>query len=180
MLGVFKDFPVFANATADFTWSTHFGVLQEAVFKTANDLNGQEFDLKVIMPTEVSCRIGFEFGVAEDASFNYLDSEEIERFRKILSKSEFLPCVDFLCIIKYYAINGDKRQPLRFDNYLLRFIFQKPLVHLRVFHEKGTQRLPIEELIKFLTRRISAELERTQAPPLRLRSLMHPVPIEKL
>lgn len=180
MLGVFKEFPTFANATADFTCSASFEALQEAIFTAAYGLNSQEYDLKVIMPTVISCRIGFELGVAEDASFDYLDLEEVERFKKILSKNEFLSCIDFLCIIKYYATDGGKRQPLRFDNYLLRFTFEQPDVHLRVFHEKGTQRLPIEELIQFLTRQVNAELEKTQAKPLRLTSLMHPVPIEKL
>ena len=180
MLGFYEDFPAFPHAKADFTCVVSTETLQEAIVATAYRLNSQEFDLNAIMPTKISCKIGFEFGIAEGASFNYLDVEEMERFRKSLAKKEMIFCADFLCIVKYHVTNGDKRQPLKFDNYMLRFIFRKPQVQLRVFHEKGTQRLSVEELIEFLTKQINNELEKKEAKPLRLKSLMHPVPIERL
>ena len=155
-------------------------ILQEAIVATAYILNSLEYDLNAIVPTKISCKIGFEFGIAEDSIFDYLDLEEIERFRKSLSKKEIISYTDFLCIVKYHMTSGGRRQPLKFDNYMLRFIVQKPNVQLRVFHEKGTQRLSIEELIEFLTKQVNAELKKIDAKPLRLKSLMHPVPIERL
>lgn len=180
MLGFYEDFPAFPHAKADFTCAASTGTLQKAIVATAYSLNSQEFDLSAIAPTKIGCRIGFEFGIAEGANFNYLDAEEIERFRKSLAKKENLSYTDFLCIVKYHVSNGGKRQPLKFDNYMLRFIFRKPQVQLRVFHEKGTQRLSLEELIEFLTKQVNNELEKMKATPLRLKSLMHPVPIERL
>jgi hypothetical protein len=180
LLGFYEDFPAFPHAKADFTYVASTETLQEAIVSTAYILNSQEYDLNAIVPTKISCKIGFEFGIAEGANFNYLDLEEVERFRKSLAKKENLSYTDFLCIVKYHVLSGGKRQPLRFDNYMLRFIFQKPLVQLRVFHEKGTQRLSMEELIEFLTKQVNAELEKMEAKSLRLKSLIHPVPIERL
>lgn len=180
MLGFYEDFPVFPHAKAEFTCAASTKMLQEAIVATAYNLNGQEFDLSVIAPTKIGCKIGFEFGVAEGAIFNYLDLEEVERFRKSLAKKEMIFCTDFLCIVKYHVANGGKQQPLKFDNYMLRFIFRKPLVQLRVFHEKGTQRLSMEELIEFLMKQVNAELKKMGVKPLRLKSLMHPVPIKRL
>lgn len=179
MLGCYEDFPVFPHAKADFTCAAPMKTLQEAILTTAYNLNKQEFDLNAIAPTKISCKIGFELGVAEGANFNYLDEEEVERFRKSLTKKEAVFNTDFLCIVKYHVTNGGKRQPLKFDNYMLRFIFRKPQVQLRVFHEKGTQRMSMEELIEFLTKQVNAQLNKMKAKPLRLISLIHPVPIER-
>jgi hypothetical protein len=180
LLGFYEDFPVFPHAKADFLCTASTKTLQEAIVTTVHNLNSQEYDLNAIAPTKINCKISFEFGIAEGSSFNYLDLEEVKSVRKSLAKKEAPMNADFLCIIKYHVTNGDKRQPLKFDNYMLRFIFRKPQMQLRVFHEKGTQRLSLEELIEFLTRQVNNELEKMQAKPLRLKSLMHPVPIERL
>ena len=179
MLGFYKDFPAFPHAKAEYTCTASAVTLQKAIINAVFNLNQQEFDLDAIAPTKISCRIGFEFGVAEGSNFDFLDSEEIERFRKSLNRKEGLACLDFLCIIKYHVTNHGKKQPLKFDNYMLRFIFQKPHAQLNVFHEKGTQRLSLEELVEFLTKQVNAQLEKMEAKPLRLIGLIHPVPIER-
>jgi hypothetical protein len=180
LLGFYEDFPVFPHAKAEFTCTVSTKTLQEAIVTTAHNLNSQEYDLNAITTTKIGCKIGFEFGIAEGANFNYLDLEEVERFRKSLTGKETVFNTDFLCIVKYHVTNGSKRHPLRFDNYMLRFIFRKPQMQLRVFHEKGTQRLSLEELIEFFTKQVNIELEKMEAKPLRLKSLMHPVSIERL
>lgn len=154
--------------------------LEEAIVTAAYNLNRQGYDPSTTTLTKISCKIDFEFGIAEGANFSYLDFEEMDRFRKSLAKKETMFCIDFLCIVKYHVAIGLKQQPLKFDNYMLRFIFRKPQVQLRVFHEKGTQRLSMEELIEFLTKQVNAELEEMEAKPLRLKSLIHPVPIGRL
>lgn len=179
MLGFYEDFPVFPHAKADFTCTASTKTLQEAIITTACNLNCREYDPSAIAPTKISCKISFEFGIAEGANFNYLDLEEMERFRKSLAKKEMMLYNDFLCIVKYHVTDGLKRQPLKFDNYMLRFIFRRPLVELRVFHEKGTQHLSMEELIEFLAKQVNAKLEKLKAKPLRLKSIKHPVPIER-
>lgn len=179
MLGFYDDFPAFPHAKAEYTCTTSAVTLQKAIMNAAFSLNDQKSDLTAIAPTKIGCKISFEFGVAEGSNFDYLDSEEIERFRKSMSKKETLSCLDFLCIVKYHVTNGGRKQPLKFDNYMLRFVFQGPHVQLRVFHERGTQRLSLEELIEFLTKQVNTQLEKMEAKPLRLTSFMHPVPIER-
>lgn len=179
MLGFYEDFPVLPHAKADFTCTVSTKTLQEAIITTAYNLNNREYDPSAITPTKISCKISFEFGIAEGTNFNYLDLEEMERFRKNLTRKETISNTDFLCVVKYHVTDGIKRQPLKFDNYMLRFIFRKPLVQLRVFHEKGTQHLSMEELIEFLAKQVNAKLEKMKAKPLRLKSLKHPVPIER-
>lgn len=179
MLGLYEDFPAFPHAKADFAGTVAARTLQNIILTMAYRLNMQEFDLKAIASTKIDCKIGFEFGIADGTSFNYFDREEMERCSKSLTTKESVFNTDFFCIVKCYAINGAKRQPLRFDNYLLRFIFRKPTLQLLVFHEKGTQRLSMEELIHFLANQVNAELKKLEAKPLRLVSLMHPVPIKR-
>jgi hypothetical protein len=183
LLGFYQNFPVIPHAKATFTCAAPTRALQEAIIKTANHLNSEEIYLDKTMSAPIpNCRIGFEFGIAEGATFNYLNPEEVERFLKSLGEKETVLNIDFLCVVKYYLAAGgnQKRRPLKFDHYLLRFLFRKPEAQLRIFHERGTQHMSIEELIEFLTKRISTELEKTKAKPLRLTKIMHPVPIEDL
>jgi hypothetical protein len=178
LLGFYQDFPEIPHAKATFTSGAPSKMLQKAIANVAGDLNTQEFALDTIAHATVgNCNIGFELGIAETTTFNYLTSEEINRFLKSLTKRENVLNVDLLCIVKYHLAAGEKRRPLKFDYYLLRFIFRKPEVQLRIFHERGTQRLSIEELVEFLAKQINVELEKMKAKPLRLRTIMHPVPI---
>ena len=181
MLGLYENFPAIPHAKASFTSPSPTKTLQETIACTLSHLNVQEIDLNNITHTNTAdCKIGFEFGIAEGVAFNYLNPEETERFRKDLAKKETVLNIDFLCVVKYHLSRGEKRQPLKFDHFLLRFIFRKPEVQLRVFHEKGTQHVSIEELIEFLTEQINNELAKMKTKPLRLGTIMHPVPIESL
>lgn len=178
MLGFYDNFPVFPHATATFTSSASTKTLQEAIVKMAGSLNNQECAIDTMASaTMVNCKIGFEFGIAEAAAFNFLNIEEVGRFLKILARKETVLNIDFFCVVKYYLADGEKRRPLKFDHYLLRFIFRKPEVQLRVFHERGMQHLSIEELVEFLTKQINVELAKMKVKPLRLRTILHPVPI---
>jgi len=182
LLGFYENFPIIFHAKANFSCLSPIKTLQESIIRTINNLNSQEYNLNTIALTTVpDCRIGFEFGIAEGATFNYLNPEEVERLRKSLAKKEIVLNIDFLCILKYYLSQADKRRkPLKFDYYLLRFIFRRPRVELRIFHERGTQRLSMEELVEFLAKQINVELTKVKAKPLNLEAIMHPVPIENL
>ena len=65
-------------------------------------------------------------------------------------------------VARYYVSRDGRDRPLRFDYYMLRFLFGHGSVELRVFHEKGTRRLSIEDLVdllyKGLSKRIGEEL----------------------
>jgi hypothetical protein len=45
--------------------------------------------------------------------------------------------LDFFCSIRYYKDTGDKRVALKFDYYMLRAIFRKGEVEVRVFMSGG-------------------------------------------
>ncbi len=181
MLGLYENFPVFPHAKATFMSGAPTKTLQEAIVKMAGCLNNREYALDTMASATIAnCKIGFEIGIAEAATFNYLNAEEVDRSLKILAKKETVLNIDFLCIVKYHLTDSEKRRPLKFDHYLIRFIFRKPEAQLRVFHERGMQHLSIEELVEFLTKQINNELEKMKAKPLRLRTIMHPVPIESL
>lgn len=181
MLGFYQDFPEIPHAKVTFTSAAPTKTLQKAIAKVAGNLNTQEFVLDTIAHTTIgNCNIGFELGIAEATTFNYLTSEEVNRFLKSLTKKENVLNIDLLCVVKYHLATGEKRRPLKFDYYLLRFIFRKQEAQLRIFHERGTQHLSIEELVEFFMKQINIELEKMKAKPLRLRTITRPVPIGNL
>jgi hypothetical protein len=180
LLGTYENFPVTPHAKAILTYLSTTETLQQAILTAFSQLNNQEYSQNTIASTTINCKIGFEFGMAEGATFNYLSPEETVRFQKNLRKTA-LACLDFFCVVKYYLPSPEgKRRPLKFDYYLFRFVFRKPSIILTVFHERGTRHLSIPELIEFLTKQINTELEKTTSKPLKLRTIMCPVPIEKL
>ena len=181
LLGFYRGFPEIPHAKATFTSATPAKTLQKAIAKVAGDLNTQEFVLDTIAhETSGNCNVGFELGIAESTTFNYLTSEEVNRFITSLTQKKSVLNIDLLCIVKYHLASREKRRPLKFDYYLLRFIFRRPEAQLRVFHERGSQHLSIEELVEFLTKQINIELEKMKAKPLRLETIRHPVPIGSL
>jgi len=181
LLGFYRGFPEIPHAKATFTSATPAKTLQKAIAKVAGDMNTQEFVLDTIAhETSDNCNVGFELGIAESTTFNYLTSEEVNRFITSLTQKKSVLNIDLLCIVKYHLASREKRRPLKFDYYLLRFIFRRPQAQLRVFHERGAQHLSIEELVEFLTKQINIELEKMKAKPLRLETIRHPVPIGNL
>ena len=127
MLGFYQNFPDIPHAKATFTSANSTKTLQKAIAKVAGNLNIQEFALdRIAHATIGNCNISFELGIAEATTFNYLTSEEVNRFLKSLIKKENALNVDLLCIVKYHLASREKYRPLKFDYYLLRFIFRKP------------------------------------------------------
>jgi len=106
-----------------------------------------------------NCQVNFELGVAEEDTFNFLDREELDRLERSLKEGETLRILDFFCATRYHTTtqNG-KTKPLKFDYALLRFTFQKRTMELFVVHERGTQRIPLEDLVTSLTNRVNREL----------------------
>jgi len=121
------------------------------------------------MPQE--CEVSFEIGAAEDFDFNFLDKKELNRFERIIVEKE-LTTLDFFFVVRYHVVNDKgKRVPLKFDYHMLRFMFQENNMELRICHERGTQRVPLEDLISFVTKRINDELSQKQLKPLDLEYL---------
>ena len=54
----------------------------------------------------------FEFGLAEDASFTYINPEEVNKALDFIAQ-EKAAVLDFFCSIRYYKGNGEKRTALK-------------------------------------------------------------------
>ena len=172
MLGRYENFPEVIHGVARFACKSPIRKLQQGILRSLHQLNQEGCGLNAITPHLPSkCEVSFEVGAAEGVDFNYLDEEELDRFSKDIAEKE-LPTLDFICVVRYHIVkDGGKRVPLKFDYHLLRFMFQENSVELRVCHERGTQRVPLEDLVTFMTKRINKELSQKRLKPLNLEYL---------
>jgi len=172
LLGLYENFPEIIHGIARFTCKSPIRKLQQEILRSLYQLNQEVCELNAITPHFPSeCEVSFELGAAEGVGFNYLDIEELDRFSKSIAEKD-LPTLDFFCVVRYHIVKDrGKRVPLKFDYHLLRFVFQEKSLELRVCHERGTQRVPIEDLITFITKRINEELSRKRLKPLNLEYL---------
>ncbi len=168
MLGIYENFPQKVHTTASFAISTSNRTLQLTLMQVLRKLNKWAPDLKdIVDPSLSQCHIIFEFGFAEANDFIYLNDEETERLLKIINKEVFR-CMDLLIVIRYYNSQAGKKQPLRFDYYLLRFVFGKKSVVLSVFHERGPMRVRPEELVNFIVSNVNENFSKRIVNPLAL------------
>jgi len=172
LLGRYKNFPEGIHGFARFTCESSTEKVQQAILCALHQLNQEVCGLNVVTPhLPPDIEVSFEVGVAEDVEFNYLDREELDRFQKSIVEKE-LPILDFFCVFRYHMVNDvRKRVPLKFDYHLLRFTFQENSMELRICHERGTQRVPLEDLVAFITKRINEELSQKRLKPLNLEYL---------
>ncbi len=170
-MGRYENFPEVIHGVARLASQSLTVEVQKVILSVFCQLNREAFDLKAISFPSEECETSFEFGTAEGVEFNYLDEGELIRFQKCIAEKE-LPVLDFLCVVRYHVIKDmRKRVPLKFDYHMFRFIFYDYNLELRVCHERGAQRLPLEDLIPFLTKQINRELHRKQLKPLTLKYL---------
>ncbi len=172
MLGRYKNFPEIIHGVARFTFKSSIGMVQQSILSALHNLNNELCDLIAVTPhLPQKCEVSYEFGVAEDVNFNFLDKKELDRLqRSIVEKS--LSILDFFCVARYHVVNDKrKRVPLKFDYHILRFMFQKNSIELRICHERGTQRVPLEDLVTSIAKRINEELSQRQLEPLNLEYL---------
>lgn len=166
MLGRYENFPENVHGTILFEYQNSAKELQKAILCTFHCLNQETFDLGAVTPyLKQNCEVGFEFGVADGVAFNFLDQKELDRCLSVAEKE--LQTLDFFFVVCYHLVkDGGKRVPLRFDYYVLRFLFQEGGLELRIRHERGTQRVPLDDLTDFLVKQINIELSRRQLTPL--------------
>ena len=174
MLGRYENFPDTVHSVARFTHQSTERKLQQAILRALHRLNQERRDLNTISPfSKPRCEVSFELGVAEGITFNYLDREEFERFQKSIKK-EAPPTLDFFCVVRYHALKKGRRIPLRFDYHLLRFMFHKNGVELRIAHERGTRRVCLEDLVNFIAKRVDEELPKKRLTSLKPQYLRTP------
>jgi hypothetical protein len=160
MLGRYENFPQVIHGTARFSFPFSTRQLQKAILEVIYQLNSQVYSIRDFTSFPASkCEVSFEFGIAEDVTFSYLDREELERFRKLI-ETKPLRVMDIFSVIRYHKVNDQgRRRPLKFDYNMLRFTFSRKTMELLVSHERGNRRISLEDFILFLANKISEKLE---------------------
>ena len=167
MLGVYEDFPQMFHGIARFSHTISTDGLQAVIVQSFYQLNLSRNTVSLLEFARHNVSAQLELGVADGLIFDYLDKETLKTCQKALGQ-QVGPSLDFLCIVRYYAAQGGKKTPLKFDYYMLRFLFEEKEVELRVYHEKGPRRLATEDLVKLLTDTINLELAKKKLGMLQL------------
>lgn len=155
MLGIYEQFPQNIHKTAIFSTSASSKKLQQILLQTLHKVNNKNFSLEDIsFPSLPQCTVIFEFGIAEANSFNYLNEEETNKVLKVLQRKPF-QVMDFFCALRYYKMLNEKKTSLKFDYYMMRFMFNKNLMELQIFHEKGPRYSTPEDITHFVVRKIN-------------------------
>jgi len=169
LFGLYENFPETVHGVALFNYQGSAKSIQQAILCALHHLNHEVYDLGAVTPyLKRRCEVGFEFGVAEGNVFNFLDAKELDQCLRLVAEKE-LETLDFFFVVRYHATSDSgKRVPLRFDYHVLRYIFQEGCLEMRIRHEKGTQRIPLDDLTDFIAKRINAEFSRRRLNPLAL------------
>ncbi len=170
MFGRYENFPETVHAIALFNYLGSAKSIQQAILSAFHHLNHRVYDLGAVTPyLKQKCDVGFEFGVAEGNVFNFLDEKELDQCLRSVAEKE-LQMLDFFFVVRYHTRDRGKRIPLRFDYHVLRFTFQEGYLEMQIRHEKGTQRIPLDDLTDFISKQINAELSLRELNPLVLAS----------
>ena len=161
MLGFYDNFPVNIHRIDNFSTTFSNKKLQQRLIRILSELNRRAFSFEEITcPTVPQCTIILEAGIADAKSFNYIDEEEAKKVLAVLKKTA-LRSMDLFCAVRYYKGTADKQKPLKFDYYMMRVIFGKNAVEIRVFHERGPRYISPEDIVTFLVNMINATSTRT-------------------
>lgn len=160
MLGFYENFPANIHKTSTFTTAISNKKLQQTLALILSETNNKTYNLDdVADPSVPNCTVIFEFGIAEADTFNYLDDEEVDKIIKIVEKKP-LQVMDFYCAIRYYKMEKEKKTPLKFDYYMIRFVFNKNLVETRIFHERGLRYVTPEDVTNFIINKINEKFSK--------------------
>jgi hypothetical protein len=155
MLGFYENFPVNVHRIDEFVTRLSSKRLQRKLIQVLHGVNRSKFSFdEVACPTVPKCAIIFEVGLADAGSFNYIDEEETLKVLSSLRKVPF-QIMDFFCAVRYYKGIVEKKKPLKFDYYIMRAIFGKNTVEIRVFHERGPRYISPEDLVTFLVTKVN-------------------------
>ena len=155
MLGLYENFPENIHRMESFTSSLSSKKLQQRMIQVLHEINRKTFSFEeIVHPSVPECAVIFELGIAESKSFNYIDEEETKRVLNALKKEPF-KVMDLFCAVRYYKDKTEKKTPLKFDYYLLRFAFGKNAVEIQVFHERGPRYISPEDIVTFLVNMVN-------------------------
>ncbi|MCL2172125.1 MAG: hypothetical protein LBH62_03695 [Nitrososphaerota archaeon] len=146
MLGKYENFPLNVHFLKSFSSTVSSKQLQQKLIKTLNNLNRKPFRFEEItIPTIPNGEVLFEFGIAEEEYFNFLNEQEVNRALNTLKTAQVL--LDFFCVIRYYKYQAQKKIALKFDYYIFRTSFTVKAVEFQVFHKQGPRYIAPEELV---------------------------------
>lgn len=156
MLGTFDNFPISIHLRETFSSEISKKNLQRKIVQVFQGINKEQLSFEQVSnPTLPACSIIFEFGIADNLSFRYLDEEMVEKLQKVIA-SEKLNIMDWFCLIRYYKILKEGKRPLKFDYYMLRIEFrEKGMTEISVFHDHGMRYVTPEDLVFFIARRLN-------------------------
>ena len=163
MLGRYENFPEVVHGDARFTCKSSTTKVQQTILSALHHLNQEVCSQRTVIPYLLrECEVSFEIGVAENFNFTFLDNKELDRLQRRIAERN-LPTLDLFCVVRYHVTTiGRKRVPLKFDYHLLRFLFKEQSLEILVCHERGTQRVSIEDLIRFIAKRINEGLSQNR------------------
>lgn len=159
LLGRYENFPDAIHGMKRIAINASKGNVQKAVVSAFTQLSRRGCRFKGIAHSiPSSCEVFFEFGIGEDATFTFLDQNLKEKLVTEIRKKP-LVFLDFLCVLKYCRVGkSGKRAPLKFDYYMLRFLFARSGLDFLAFHERGPRRVQVQDLLSFLKDRIESEM----------------------
>ncbi|OGD45455.1 hypothetical protein A3K79_05975 [Candidatus Bathyarchaeota archaeon RBG_13_46_16b] len=150
MLGFYENFPETIHGIARFSVSFSTKKLQQTLIATFQKLNSKTYSIETLAaPSIRKCTVDFEFGIAEDKGFNYIDNEETAKALQALQKKPFR-IMDFLCALRYHKTQAKGKTPLRFDYFMVRLSFSEDLMEIRVSHERGPRHVEPEDIIRLI------------------------------
>jgi hypothetical protein len=156
MLGFYDNFPVNIHRIDNFSTTFSNRKLQQRLIQVLCGINRRSLSFEEIAyPTVPECTIILETGLANAQSFNYIDEEEEKKVLRALRKTPF-QTMDFFCAVRYYKGTAEKKTPLKFDYYMMRIVFGKNAVEIRVFHERGPRYISPEDIVTFLVKMLNA------------------------
>ena len=155
MLGFYENFPKNIHRIESFASAFSIKKLQQRIIRVLREINRTTFSFEEIAhPALPQCTIHFEMGIADAESFNYIDEEETNRVLNALKKEQF-GVMDVFCAVRYYKAVAEKKTPLKFDYYMIRFVFSKDTMEIRIFHERGPRYISPEDITTLLVSQIN-------------------------
>lgn len=163
-LGIFTNFPTIVHGIGEAFHNDQMYEIQHATITALKELNNH----REPYPLSVSSKngtyigtLGYEIGVADDLFFIYLDDETVQRLCKLLNPRRNYRLLDFLIIVTYHYTQKEKIIALNFDYFHLRLIFNNKRIEGRLFHNKGTRRIPIDEMLNRIFDQIRKSMRRS-------------------
>lgn len=166
MLGFYENFPEGVHKKALFATSLSNKRLQQTLTQILQKTNDESFSLEEVSDSSIPhCTTIFEFGIAEELTFSYLDREEAKRVLKVIRKRP-LSVMDLFCAIRYYKMGNNGKTALKFDYYMLRLLFSsKNSMEIRVFHERGPRHVSPQDLVRFVVSKLNETSPRKRLKP---------------